>query len=238
MFELNANDLALGEFPLPERAKVFFEPPHHYRSEFFAPIDGDASGEALRIENLKKRREAVRVPVVGRRAEEQAVFEAGRDVAHHAGEPRVGGVAADAAGRRRHGVRLVENQHALLRALADVLQKRLAIFGPAKQRVAHDEPVVGRPGVDAETALGLSTNEKVPAEHLEREPEPLLHLVAPLKRHRGGADDEREVDALSKQKLLQNEAGFDRLTKTDVVGDEEVGAWKRERLLERRELVR
>ncbi len=97
---------------------------------------------------------------------------------------------------------------------------------------------MGGPGVDAEPAFGLPANQKVAAEHLEREPKALLHLVAPLQGDRGGADDERKVDTLPKQELLQHEAGFDRLTKTDVVGDEEVGAWKRERLLKRGELVR
>ncbi len=91
-------------------AQVVLEPADHHRLELLRALHRHAAAEALRVEDLEQRREAVRVAVVRRGRQEQPVLEARRQVAHGPRELRVDGVAR-AAGRGRV-VRLVEDEQA------------------------------------------------------------------------------------------------------------------------------
>ncbi len=132
---------------------------------------------------------------------------------------------------------LIEDQQALADALADVLEQRVTVLGAAQGLKGNDEAVVRAPGVHAEAALLAAAADEPPVVHLEVQTEPLLHLVAPLQGHGCRADDEREVDPLAQQQLLQDQSSLDRLAEPDIVGNEQVCPWQLQRLLERRELV-
>jgi hypothetical protein len=58
----------------PRRRRSAFSPPHHDGFEI-PRADLDAPGETLRIQHLEQSREAVGVPVVRGRGQEQAVLE-------------------------------------------------------------------------------------------------------------------------------------------------------------------
>ena len=116
-------------------------------------------------------------------------------------------------------------------------QQGVAVFGTPQGLVADDEAVVRAPGVDAEPALLAAVEHVVAAVDLEVQPEPALHLVAPLEGHGGGADDEDVVDLLAQEQFLHDEPGLDGLAEPHVVGDEEIGPRQGERLFERDELV-
>ncbi len=74
--ELEPEKAAAGKLLDPELPQIFLEPAHHDRVELLLPAHGHTAREALRIEDLEERREAVGVPVVRRRAEEEPVLEA------------------------------------------------------------------------------------------------------------------------------------------------------------------
>ena len=140
-------------------------------------------------------------------AQEQAVLEARRDVPDHIGDLGVDRVAARAGGGSDVG--LVEDEQALGRALADVLEQRIAILGAAEDRVRDDEPRVRAPRVHAEAALLTTAADERPVHDLEVEAEAVLHLVAPLQGHRCRADHQHELDSLPEQQLLGDQAGLD-----------------------------
>lgn len=56
------------------------------------------------------------------------------------------------------------------------------------------------------------------------EPKLFLHLALPLFLEGSGAEYQDSAGSMAKKHLLDNEAGFDCLTETDVVGDQEIGA--------------
>jgi hypothetical protein len=82
------------------------------------------------------------VAVVGRRREEEAVFEARRHVPDDPGDAGIDGVLRRR--RRGRGVRLVEDEEALPRAGPQVLKERVAILGPPERLVGDDEARVRR----------------------------------------------------------------------------------------------
>src|SRR5260370_3537456 len=125
-------------------------------------LDRDTAGEALGIEQLEKGGEAIGVPVVRRRAQKEAVLEVARDVTNDIGDLRVDGVSTRAGGGRDMG--LVENEEALCGALADVLQKRIAILRSAKDWMRDHEAGVRAPPVHPEAALLPAPSEK-PSAH-------------------------------------------------------------------------
>jgi hypothetical protein len=234
--ELDPKEDALGELRDLELAEVALEAPHHHGSERTGVLDGNAAREADGVEDLEEGAEGVRVPVVRRGAQEEAVVELGGEVADGGGGGAVDGVLARRG--RRGDVRLVEDEEALLGAVAEVGEERVAVLGAADQRVADDEAVVRRPGVHAEAALDAPAGDELPRHHLEAEAEAAHHLVAPLKADRGGTDDQHEVGLLAEDQLLEDEPRLDRLSEPDIVGDEEVRAGELEGLHEGRELVR
>ena len=64
----------------------------------------------------------------------------------------------------------------------------------------------------------------------EIEAEFLRQLVLPLQQHRRRRRDDDHLDATPQQQLSNDKARFDRLTQTDVVGDQQIDAWQIERL--------
>ncbi len=78
------------------------------------------------------------------------------------------------------------------------------------------------PRVYAEASLLASASDERAVHDLEVQAELLLHLLAPLEAHGRRADDEHELDALTKKQLLGDQPGLDRLPEPDVVGDEDV----------------
>ena len=125
--DLDLHERALRELLDAELPEVLFEPADHHRLELRVTAHGDAAREALRIEQLEERRETVRVPVVRRRAEEQATLGARDDVSYDARDLRVDGVSARARGRGDVG--FVQDEEALLLPLSDVLEQRVAVLG-------------------------------------------------------------------------------------------------------------
>jgi hypothetical protein len=92
-------------------------------------------------------------------AEEDAIVEARREVAD-----RAGGVAVDRVfgrGRGRGDVGFIEDQQALLGPVAEVGEQRIAVFGPANQRIADDEAIVRGPGIDAKPTLASAVADEL-----------------------------------------------------------------------------
>jgi hypothetical protein len=119
----------------------------------------------LRIEELEERREAVGVPVVGRRREEEPVLETRSHVADDAGNARVHGVLRGAC--RGGGVSFVEDEEALAGSFAEVLQERVAILGPPEELIGDDEAGVRAPGIDGEAAFLAPAADEGPVVELE-----------------------------------------------------------------------
>ena len=235
VLELDLDQNALGEALDAELAQIALEAAHHDRREVVLAAHRDAAGEADGVEQLEERAEAVGVAVVRGRAEEEAVVEAGREIADGVRDLAVDRVAA--AGGRRGDVGLVEDEQALLGARAEVLAQGLAVLGAAQERVRDDEAVMGGPRVHAEAALLAALRDELSRHHLEVETEAAAHLALPLKADGRGAGDEDEVGLLAEDQLLEDEAGLDRLSEAHVIGDEEVGARELERLHQRGELM-
>jgi hypothetical protein len=167
---------------LRSRAEVLLEAADHHRLED-ASVRWDlhAAAEALGVEDLEERREAVAVAVVGRGREEEAVLEARRDLADDAGELRVDGVLGAAGGRGVVG--LVEDEEGARGEVAEPVAQGGGVGLVAQERVGEDEAGVGGPGVDAEAALA-ALRRRTRGRDDEAEPEALLQLVAPLDHHR------------------------------------------------------
>jgi hypothetical protein len=88
--EAGPKDVFLDNLPLREPAlepaEVFLEPTHHHRLELLRAVDRHAATEPLRIQDLEERREAVRVPVVRCRGQEEPVLEPRGQLADRSGE--------------------------------------------------------------------------------------------------------------------------------------------------------
>ena len=63
------------------------------------------------------------------------------------------------------------------------------------------------------------------------------HLVAPLQRQAGRADDQHRPGPVPQHQLLHDQAGLDRLAQPDVVGDQQVGPRHGQRPDHRVELI-
>ena len=96
---------------------------------------------------------------------------------------------------------------------------------------------MGRPGIDPVATLLAYPGDVLLVEDLEDHPEPVFQLIVPLVEHRWGARYDDVLDLFAEQQFPGNQAGFDRLAETHVVGDEEVHAGQAQRFLERLELV-
>lgn len=96
---------------------------------------------------------------------------------------------------------------------------------------------MGRPRVDAETALAPLRHHVVAIEHDEGESEAAVHLVAPLQDDGGRRGNDDAADFLADQELANDQARLDCLAQADVVRDEQVHARQQQRLPQRLELI-
>ena len=197
--------------------------------------DLDAAREALRVEHLEQRREAVGVAVVRRGGQEQAVLEALGQLADRPGELARDRIAR-AAGRRRM-MRLVEDEQRARAEIAEHVAQPRDVVLVGQQAVRDDEARAGGPWIDGKAAQAPQLADALAIDDVEGEAELALKLVLPLHRHGGRRGDDDEIDAPAQQQLARDEAGLDRLAEADVVGDQEVDARKPQRLAQRQELV-
>ena len=196
-----------------------------------APVDRHAAGEALRVEDLEQRAEAVGVAVVRRGAEEQAVVEArARGRGSCVVISRVDGVLA--APTRARAVCASSRISRLLRARSpEVCEERVAVLGPAQQLVRDDEAVVRAPRVDAEAALLAAHGDERRVMTSKRRPKRRCISSRHCRQTEAGQTMSTKLDLLAQQQLLQHQPGLDGLAEADVVRDEEVRARQLERLL-------
>jgi hypothetical protein len=103
--------------------------------------------------------------------------------------------------------------------------------------VREQEAAVGAPGIHAKTALSAHSRQVSAIENLEDEAKALLELRLPLFEHRGRRRDDNSLRLLAQEQLARDEAGFDRLPQTSVIGDEEVDAGQTQRLSQRLHLI-
>ncbi len=94
VLDLEGLELALRKAgsAVPPRGQLAFEPADHNPAELLL-VRGDAAGEALGVEELEERGEALGVAVVGRGRKEELVLEVGRYGPYRLGAGGVGGVA-------------------------------------------------------------------------------------------------------------------------------------------------
>ncbi len=227
-------DDALRESPL-DLADVLLEAADHDVLERFATTNWHTAREAVGIEQLEERREAVGVTVVRSCGEEQPVLEAAPEVANGAGELRLDPVTP-AAGRGGV-VRLVEDQQAARKQVPEPLSERIGICGVGQQVVRDEEATVRPPGIDAEAPFATDLREVLAIEELEHQAEALLELALPLLENRGRGRHDNRLGLLAQQQLACDQAGLDRLAEPGVVGDEEVDARETEGLAQRFHLV-
>ena len=216
-------------------ADVLLDAPHHHVFERVLSPDRHAPGEAVRVQQLEQGGEAVRMAVVGRRGEEQAMLEAPAEVADCAGELRLDPVAP--AARRRGVMGFVQDQEAPRKQPAQPFAHRVRVVRVDEQVVRHEEAAVGTPRVDPEAPLLANPREIGAVEDHEEEAEALLHLGLPLLQHGRGRGDDDCLRLLAKQQLAGDESGLNGLAETGVVGDEKVDAGHAERLAEGLHLV-
>src|SRR4051812_230801 len=77
-----------------ELLEVALQAANHDRRKVVLAVDGHAACEANRVEDLEQRTKAVRVTIVGGGGEEQAIVEAGGEIADGGRDLAVDGVAA------------------------------------------------------------------------------------------------------------------------------------------------
>ena len=216
-------------------ADILLEAPDHHGFQVLPAAHLDAAREAVRIKQLQQRREAVRVSVVGRGRQEQAVLEAITEITHGARELRLDAVPPPVAGCGV--VRLVENEQASRPLRAKPHPHGVGVGGVRQQPVRNKEAAVRRPRVGPEASLAPNARQIVTVQNLEDEPEPLLHLSLPLLEHRRRRSHNDGSDFSPQEQLADDQAGLDRLPQPRVVGDEEVDPREQQRLPERLHLV-
>ena len=169
-------DVALRE-ATPNLADVLLQAAHHHLVQSTLAPHLDAAGEAVRVQKLQQGREAVRVAVVRRRGQEQAVLEASGQVADCASELGFDPVAPAARGGSVVG--LVEDQQAPGQHRSQPLAQRVRVARVDQQVVGDQEAAVGAPRVDPEAALPAHAREIRPIENFEDEAEAIFQLALP-----------------------------------------------------------
>ena len=233
-----ARDIDLLHHPLWKAtdagADVFLEAADHDRIEI---LDAhlDAARESLRIENLQERGKTVGVAVVGGGRKEQAVLEARSDVADCPRDSAVDGVAVVA--RRSGVVGLVEDQQRTGAERAEPVTQWTSV-GLVDEEPAGNEPAgEGAPGIHRPAPFLADPIHREPVERVEDQAEAGLELPLPLCHHRRRADDDDVLHAPPEEQLAGDQPGFDRLPESDVVGDEEIDPWEKQRFAEGLELI-
>ena len=115
---------------------------------------------------------------------------------------------------------LIEDQQGPL-AIPKPIAQGTGVVLIAHQRLAEDEPRVGRPGVDAPAPLAPHPRDVLTVHHLEGQAEAALHLTLPLQHHRRRGHHHHALHLLSQQQLAHDQPGLDRFAEADVVGDEQ-----------------
>ncbi len=92
--------------------------------------------------------------------------------------------------------------------------------------MGNQKPRVRAPWIDAESSFAADPLHIFLVENLESEPETCFEFLFPLQEHRGRARDDDLADFFAQQQLTCDQSGFDRLTETHVVGDEQIDAWQ------------
>ena len=221
--------------PALDLAEILLQAADHHVVEDTPAAHRDAAREAIRIEQLQQRGEAVRVTVVRRGGQEQPVLETLREIADRAGELRLDAVAP--AGGRCGMVRLVENQQAAGRHRPQPLAHWIRVGRVDQQVVGDQEAAVGAPGVDAEAAFTAHPGDMAPVEDYEDQPETVLQLALPLFQHRRWHGGDDRLDLAAQEQLAGDQARLDGLAEAGVVGDEEVDAREAQGLAQRLHLV-
>ena len=228
--------LTLREAPARNLADVFLQATHHDALDSgIIVLNLRAATETLRVEKLEERAVAVGVAVMRSRRKEEAVFEAGSQVADRTCDLRIVGVLRDAGGG---GVMaFVEDEQAARAQVAEEGTKRAGVSLIDQQTVRHNQVRVRLPGVGGMAALFAHAANVGAVEDLEIQSELRFQFVAPLVDHRRRTGDDYRVDTLTQEHLAGDQAGFDRLTQADVIGYEQVDARELQGLGERNQLI-
>ena len=195
----------------------------------------NAAGETEGIQQLEQGREAVRVPVVGRRREEEAVLETPGEVPDRAGELRLDAVAAARGGSGV--VRLVEDQQAAGPHLPHPGPHRVGVGRGDEQVVGDEEPAVGAPGIHAEAVFAAHPGEVGAVQNHEDETEAVFEFHLPLLEDRRRRGDDQAVRLLAQDQLAGDEPRFYRFSEAGVIGDEQVHPRQAEGAAKRLQLV-
>ena len=94
-----------------------------------------------------------------------------------------------------------------------------------------------RPGVHRIAPLLAALGDEGAIEDGKRESKAALELVLPLEDDGRRTGDDDPTDLLAQEELAEDQARFDRLADADVVRDEEVDPWQKERFAQRLELI-
>jgi hypothetical protein len=212
---------------LSEPAKILFQAAHHDGFEL-SRFDLLSADEALRIEDFHQGGKTVRVPVMGRRGQKQPMFEPRRQFPDRLCNLRVDRVFA--AARRRSVMRLVEDQQRPGPKFTKRIEKPGSVSAIDQKPVRDEKPATGSPWIHRKTAFPPHLGEKRTIEDRETQPEASLQLIRPLPQHRGRRCYDDEIDPSPQQQLTQDQAGLDRFTEADIIGDQQINPRQQKRL--------
>ena len=227
-----------GGSPVPPRRQLALHPADHDAPELLL-VRLDVAHEAVTVEHLEQRGERFQVAVVRGRREEKPVFAVRRQGTDRLGAERVGRVlAARLRGARVHLVHdeQIEGARVLGHRGEDLAEQPHRAV-PLEPVHADDQQRVVRPWVGVQAAGPAQLLEQGGVDDAEVEAELVAHLVPPLQREAGRADDQHRPGPVPQRQLLHHEAGFHGLPQANVVGDEQVRAWHGESPDHRVELV-
>lgn len=121
-------------------------------------------------------------------------------------------------------VRFVQNEQGAGGEVAQPVLQPDGVRRIAQQRVRDDEAAVRGPRIDAVASFDPLLAHVLAVVDHERQAEPFLELLAPLRHDRWRCGDDDAVHALPHHELAKDESRFDRLAQAHVVGDEEIDA--------------
>ncbi len=183
------------------------------------------SGETVRVQQLQQRLPGLAVTVVRGGRQQHPVLALPAELAYRLGLTAVNGVAAATFGRRRGRtvVRLVDDEQVeewrAARASVQHLVEQTLDPRCAQPGQADDHAWVDGEGVGLQPVGAAHRGEGSAVQDGEVQAELVAHLLLPLDRQRRRADDEHPAGAVAQQHLVDDQAGFDGLAETDVVGD-------------------
>jgi hypothetical protein len=210
--------------------QVRFESAHHDGFEV-SWANLNAAGESLRVEHFEQCGEAVRVAVVRRGGQKQAVLKALGKLAHIPRELARYRVSRSTGGSRM--MRLVDDkQRARPKLAKNIPQARdVCLFG--QQAMGNDKPRTGAPWVDRKTAKPSQLADALAIDDVERQTKLAFEFVLPLDRHCRRRGDDHEINAPPQQQLTCDKASLDCLAEANVVRDQEIHPGQSQCLAER-----